>query len=94
MHNTITKNKLPKFLFQKLINQRVGYFLELWIKFIIYWFFLQQQEVNTPTVSDLTQLAVFAENVRTTMLFLNLQLLQIDYENHPELIIAAQNIGN
>lgn len=28
------------------------------------------------------------------MIYLNLRLLQIDYEKYPELIIAAQHIGN
>ena len=50
--------------------------------------------MNTPTLSDLTQLSVFAESVRTTMILLNLKLLQIDYEKYPEVIMAAQNIGS
>ena len=50
-------------------------------------------ETNTPNISDFAQLEQFAENIRTTMIFLNLKLLRIDYEKYPELILAAQHIG-
>ena len=50
-------------------------------------------ETNTPTLSDLTQLEDMAENIRTTMILLNLKLLRIDFEENPALIEAAQHIG-
>lgn len=51
-------------------------------------------ETSTPTISDLSQLEEMAENIRTTMILLNLKLLRIDFEENPILIQAAQHIGS
>ncbi|EGR30252.1 hypothetical protein IMG5_136840 [Ichthyophthirius multifiliis] len=53
----------------------------------------RKYEADNPRIMDIGQLAFLAEQVRTNMIFLNLQLLRIDYKDNQQLIECAQSVG-
>jgi len=53
----------------------------------------KKYELNTPQVSGLAEFENISENNRTTLLYLTLKLLRIDFEKNDQLILAAEHMG-
>jgi len=46
---------------------------------------IRRAEVSSKELSDINQLVLLSEGIRTTMIYMNLDLLRIDYKNNKDL---------